>query len=93
MWFVRAILPRHMAKKKPAVKSAAVKAPSWKLKPPTKEGYYWYRDEESERVLHVFDPLRNGYWKTWDWNNGRLMLCSIEGYQGDWWGPLKAPTK
>lgn len=72
-------------------KRVAAKTTSWKTKPPTKEGYYWYRDDGRERVLHVFDPLGNGYWKAWHWNGVRLMLCSIAEYGGEWWGPLEVP--
>ena len=60
-------------------------------KTPTKEGWYWYRDEEREVVLHVFDPMHNGYWKAWDWQNGRLQLYPIAEYPGEWYGPLEAP--
>jgi hypothetical protein len=31
------------------------------------EGYYWYRDEDREVVLHVFESLTPGYWHAWDW--------------------------
>ena len=65
---------------------------TWKKKTPTKQGWYWYRDEHREAVvLHVLDPLRNGHFKAWDWENGRLMLCSIAGYEGEWYGPMEAP--
>ena len=59
--------------------------------PPTKEGYYWYRDGEREVVLHVFESLTPGYWQAWDWQNGRLNKYSIADYPGEWYGPLKAP--
>ena len=42
-------------------------------------------------VLHVFDPLKNNHWKAWDWQNGRLMLYAIAGYQGEWYGPMEVP--
>ena len=44
---------------------------AWTKTPPTKAGYYWYRDQNRAVVLHAFDPLGNGYWKAWDWNQGR----------------------
>ena len=40
-----------------------------------------------EAILHVFDPLGNKHWKTWDWNEGRLMLCAVAGYEEEWYGP------
>jgi hypothetical protein len=52
---------------------------------------YWYRDEDRSTVLHVFDPLGNGIWKAWDWNRGRLMLCQIADYPGEWFGLLAVP--
>ena len=63
----------------------------WKKVPPRKEGWYWYRDAERETVLHVFDPLGNGYWKAWDWDRGRLQLCLITPYTGEWYGPIGPP--
>ena len=39
--------------------------------------------------FHVFDPLGNKHWKAWDWNEGRLMLCAMAGYEGEWYGPLE----
>ena len=63
----------------------------WKKQPPTKEGWFWYRDDDRLVVLHVFDPLRNGYWKAWDVDQGRLMLRAIESYPGEWYGPLEEP--
>ena len=65
---------------------------SWVRKPPTQEGWYWYRDaNRDEVVLRVFDPLGNKHWKAWDWQDGRLMLYSIAEYQGEWYGPLEVP--
>ena len=74
-----------------AKKKSAAKSPSWKKTPPTREGFYWFRDEDRETVLHVFDPVGNGHFKAWDWNGRRLLLCSIQGYRGEWYGPLKVP--
>ena len=66
--------------------------PSWTKTPPTKKGWYWYRDADREEViLHVFDPLGNKQWKAWDWHEGKLMLCTIAGYEGEWWGPMEVP--
>jgi hypothetical protein len=66
--------------------------PSWTRTPPTKEGWYWYRDaNRDEVVLHVFDPLGNKQWKAWDWKDGKLELCAIAGYEGEWWGPMEVP--
>ena len=42
-------------------------------------------------ILHVFDPLGNKVWKAWDWQEGRLMLYEIAGYEGEWYGPLEVP--
>ena len=64
----------------------------WVRKPPIQEGWYWYRDaERDEVVLRVFDPLGNKVWKAWDWQDGRLMLYEIAGYEGEWYGPLEVP--
>ena len=68
-----------------------MKTLSWTKKTPTKEGWYWYRDADRAVVLHVLDPLNNGYWKAWDWNQGRLQMCAIERYTGEWYGPLETP--
>jgi len=66
--------------------------PSWTRKAPIEEGWFWYRDaNREEAILHVFDPLGNKHWKAWDWNEGRLMLCAIAGYEGEWYGPLEVP--
>ena len=35
--------------------------------------------------------MHDGHFKEWDWDNGRLMLCAIASYEGDWWGQLEAP--
>ena len=65
---------------------------SWTRTTPTQDGWYWYRDaDRDEVVLHVFDPLGNKHWKAWDWQDGRLMLCLIAEYQGEWFGPLEVP--
>jgi hypothetical protein len=40
----------------------------------------------SGAVLYVLDQLRNGVTKAWDWDHGRLMLCAIANYEGEWWG-------
>lgn len=63
----------------------------WTKTTPTKEGWYWYRDAHHEVVLHVFEPHARGHWKAWDWSDGRLMLCAIADYEGEWYGPMKAP--
>jgi hypothetical protein len=66
--------------------------PEWTRIPPNREGWYWYRDaNRDEVVLHVFDPIGNKQWKAWDWKDGRLELCGIAGYEGEWWGPLEVP--
>ena len=66
---------------------------SWKRKPPTEEGWYWYRDaDRGEVILRVFDPLGNKIWKAWDWQDGRLMLYAIAEYEGEWYGPLEVPN-
>jgi hypothetical protein len=66
--------------------------PSWTRKPPTKEGWYWYRDaDRDEVVLHVSDPLGNKQWKARDWIDGRHILRLIAEYDGEWWGPLEVP--
>ena len=62
-----------------------------KKTPPTKEGWYWYRDADREVVLEVFEPHARGHWKAWDWNGGQFMLCSIAEYAGEWFGPLEVP--
>ena len=48
-------------------------------------------DQDRETILHVFEPHAPGHFKAWDWDGGRLGLCSIAEYAGEWWGPLKVP--
>jgi hypothetical protein len=68
------------------------KAPlKWTKTTPTEDGWYWYRDAETEKVLHVFDAWGNGVMKAWDWKDGRHMLGSIADYEGEWYGPITAP--
>jgi hypothetical protein len=70
---------------------------TWTTKTPTKEGWYWYRaDDEVHRegaVLYVFGPQEDGQFKAWDWHEGKLMLCTIAEYEGQWWGPMEIPPK
>ena len=80
-----------MPTKKKTRRGAPRKKPTWTEKTPSKEGWYWYRDNGRDVVLHVFDPMHNGHWKAWDWDNGRLMLCAIAGYEGLWYGPIEPP--
>jgi hypothetical protein len=59
---------------------------TWTAEKPTKTGWYLYRGPVShgESVItkvydsKVFDPIGNGFWKAWDWNQGRFQFCSIE---------------
>lgn len=64
---------------------------TWTKKTPAKEGWYWYRDDDRSAVLHVFDPLGNGYWKAWDWDHGPPHALPDEPYEGEWYGPLEEP--
>jgi hypothetical protein len=47
--------------------------------------------DRDEVVLHVFDPLGKKQWKAWDWQDGKLTLSAIAGYEGEWYGPLEVP--
>jgi hypothetical protein len=65
---------------------------TWTNKAPTKEG--WYDTETTtERPSSFTFSIHAGTatTKAWDWDQGRLMLCSIAGYEGEWFGPLEVP--
>jgi hypothetical protein len=70
-----------------------MKVLTWTRKTLPKEGFYWFRPDDGRDpvVLHVLDPMRNGVMKAWDWDLGRLMLCAIAAYEGEWYGPLEVP--
>jgi hypothetical protein len=65
----------------------------WSKKPPTKEGWYWYREPTAEaRALQVQDTWKTGHLSAWDWNSkGGWQLCPIANYAGEWYGPITAP--
>ncbi len=63
----------------------------WSPKPPTKPGFYWFRDKTRSVVLEVRESFVKGQMLAWDWQQGRLAQYSIAGYQGEWYGPLKEP--
>jgi hypothetical protein len=65
-------------------------APTWTRMTPATEGFYWYlHDSRDFEVLRVFKPLGSRVFMTWDWDNGRFMLCAVEKYRGQWWGPME----
>ncbi len=67
---------------------------TWTYQKPSREGYYWYRDEHGSRIVLVRAPwhqLPDTYLAYWPTKGMEAENANVRNLPGEWHGPLPSP--